>query len=276
MARAAEPGAAADELARRILASAKYRHLDEGLVRRVAAQAADRCADDGQAVKYAKRKLHQAVGAFTAGSPAAAVTGAVAAVRSGAADLRAASLAAMRAHASAAERARWLEPLYQQVADWCGTPASVADLACGLNPLAIPWMTLAPGASYWACEVDATLVTALAGLAEVMPVSLTVTGRDLVAAPPPLRADVALLLKTVTTLEQQAPGAAGRVLAALRCAHVVLSLPRRSLSGRRGYADDADAIAAAAVADSSYEIIARAQFGSEVLYHLAQAGQSPR
>jgi 16S rRNA (guanine(1405)-N(7))-methyltransferase len=258
----------ADDLTRSIRASAKYRSLDESLVRRVSAEAAQRFRDRKAAVKYARRKLHQAFGAFLSGSPAREVTGVVHAVRSGQADLRAAALPAMRAHASSAERAAWLEPFYDQVAQWCGIPDSVADLACGLNPLAIPWMALAPDASYWACEIDAELVAALAGLDEIMPVRLTAASCDLVTSPPALRADVALMLKTVTTIDQQSAGAAGRVLAALDCRHVVVSLPRRSLSGRREYSADPAAIAQDAAAGSRYLIRHVAAFGTELLYHL--------
>jgi 16S rRNA (guanine(1405)-N(7))-methyltransferase len=261
---------AADDLTRRIRASAKYGSLDESLVRRVSAEAAHRFRDRKAAVKYARRKLHQAFGAFLSGSPAREVTGVVQAVRSGQADLRAAALAAMPAHASSAERAAWLAPFYDQVAQWCGRPDSVADLACGLNPLAIPWMSLAADASYWACEIDAELVAALAGLSEIMPVRLTAASCDLVASPPALRADVALMLKTVTTIDQQSAGAAGRVLAALDCRHVIVSLPRRSLSGRRGYSADPAAIVQDAAAGSRYRIRHEAAFGTELVYHLTQ------
>jgi 16S rRNA (guanine(1405)-N(7))-methyltransferase len=264
--------AEADDLAARILSSAKYRGLDEALVRRVATEAAQRFRDRAQAVKYAKRKLHQAFGAFLNGSPVHAVNSVVTAVRSGT-DLRTAALSAMRAHASAAERADWLEPFYAQVADWCGTPESVVDLACGLNPLAIPWMRLTPGATYWACEIDRGLVTALAGLDEILPVHLTASTCDLVAAPPTAHADVTLLLKTVTTIEQQHAGSAARLLSGLDSKHVVLSLPRKSLSGKRDYSDDASAIVERALADGPYRLADEAAFGNESLYHLES---SPR
>jgi len=264
----ADPDAAVDDLTRRILGSAKYRSLDETLVRRVAAEATQRVANRKDAAKYAQRKLHQAVGAFLNGSPVAAVGAFVDAVAGGTAGTREAALAAMRAHASSAERAEWLSPLYDQVGEWCGAAGSVVDLACGLNPLAIPWMHLAAGARYAAFEVDGRLVEALAQLDGVMPVQLTATTCDLVAAPPAATADVALLLKTVTTLEQQRTGAAGRVLSGLACRHVILSLPRGSLSGRRAYVDDPAQIAAGAVAGSGYRIDAEATFGSEVVYHL--------
>ncbi len=287
MARMADSGAAAasaadarattaEALAGQILSSAKYGGLDAALVRRVAGEAAERFGNRGQALKYARRKLHQAFGAFLVGSPAQAVAGVVTAVRSGQADLREAAMSGMRAHASAAQRAGLLVPFYQQVAAWCGEPSSVADLACGINPLAIPWMQLAPQASYWACEIDEHLVAALAQLDPIMPARLTVTSRDLITAPPQLRADVAFLLMTVPTLEQQRKGAAGRLLAALDCRHVILSLPRRSITGRRQYANDAAALVREVIAGTGYQWDGQATFGDELACHLTPAAHSPR
>jgi 16S rRNA (guanine(1405)-N(7))-methyltransferase len=262
----------ADAVARQILASPKYRGLDPSLVRRVAGEAAQRSRDRGQALRYARRKLHQAFGAFLVGSPARAVADVVASVAAGRAGLREAAIDGMRAHASTAERIDWLVPFYQQVGAWCGPAGSVADLACGLNPLAMPWMRLAPGASYWACEIDRDLAGALRELDPVMPARLTVTTCDLVAAPPVLRADVALLLKTVTTLEQQRAGASRRVLSALNCRHVVLSLPRRSLGGRREYTDDARALVRKVTEGTPFRWSDEAVLGDELLSHLVRVG----
>lgn len=261
--------AVAEELARRVSATSKYRDLDATFLRRVTGEAAHRFRDRNQALKYAKRKLHQAFGAFLSGDPARAVAGVAEAVRSGRRDLKTAARAAMRAHASSAERIEWLEPLYERIAAWCGTPRSVVDLACGLNPLAIPWMALAPDATYWCCEVDSDLVAALNGLDEVMPAQITGATRDLVAAPPAVRADLALLFKTVTTLEQQRAGATRRVLAALDCRHVILTLPRRSLSGRREYTDEVPTtVIRDVVTGSGYGLSAVATFGDELVFHL--------
>ncbi len=267
-----KPATDATGLAARILGSAKYRHLDPGLVHRAAVDAVQRFKSRGEAEKYARRKLHQAFGAFASGSPAEAVSAMVAAVGSGPGDVREAARHAMRAHASSAERLAWLEPFYEQVTAWCGQPGSVADLACGLNPLAIPWMSLAPDARYWACEVDRALVAALARLDEIMPAAVQVVARDLVASPPELEADVAFLLKTVPTLQQQASDAADRVLRNLTCRHVILSFPRRSLSGRRGYSDDARASAERLAEAGSYQVTGEAEFGDEQVFHLEPGG----
>ena len=255
-----------DKLVSHILAAPKYRHLDEAFVRRVAADAALRFRDHNDAVKYAKRKLHQAFGAFLTGSPADAVRRCITAIGDGA-DVRDASRTAMRAHASTAERLPWLDPFYEKVSAWCGQTDSVVDLACGLNPLALPWLPLKPGGRYWCCDIDRDLVSALGDLGAAFPTAVEATTRDLLggAAIPP--ADLALLLKTVTTLEQQRTGAGRIVLASLDCPHVVLSVPRRSLSGRVSYVDDP---VRGAVEGTRYRIADQATFGDELVCHLVR------
>src|SRR5260370_42020707 len=96
-------------------------------------------------------------------------------------------------------------------------------------------MALAPDASYWACEIDTELVAALAGLDEIMPVRLTAASCDLVTSPPAVRGDVALMLKTVTTIDQQSAGGAGPALAAAECRHVIVWPPPPRLSVPRRY-----------------------------------------
>lgn len=266
MARTADPAA----VYRQVLASGKYRHLHEDFARRVAGEAAARFRDQNDAVRYAKRKLHQAFGAFLSGSPGDAVRACVDAVRSGV-PAREACLAAMRTHASTAERVPSLDAFYRQVADWCPGPRSVVDLACGLNPLALPWLAIGPDATYWCCDVDRDLMAAVAGLGEVFEVEVRAEPGDLLApaAVPP--ADLALLLKTLTTLEQQRAGATGAVLAALDAPQVVLTLPRSSLSAHRRYGEDPAGQLAKATAGTGYQLADRVALGDELVCLLARA-----
>jgi 16S rRNA (guanine(1405)-N(7))-methyltransferase len=260
------------EVARRVLVAPKYRALDPAVVDRFAAEAVARTRTPAEAVKHAKRKLHQAYGAFAAGSAARAVEACVDAVLAGA-DVRDACRAAMAAHASTAERVGHLDELAGTLAGWCGAPASVSDLACGLGPLAIPWLDLAPGAAYDCCDIDRDLVAALGRLDEILPVTLRARTCDLVAQPPPAPgADLVLLLKTPTTLEQQRPGATAVLLARLRAPHVVVSLPAGSLGGRRAYGTDAVATVERAAARTGYRVDGSARVGGEVVCHLTGRG----
>lgn len=253
-----------------VMASVKYADLDEEFVRRIAVEASERVRTQGDAVKYAKRKLHQAFGAFVTGSLGDAVRACATAIRSGV-PARTACLASMRRHSSTAERGAVLDQFYRQIETWCGRPSTVIDLACGLGPLAIPWLATGPDVRYWCCDIDRDLVGELPRLSEPFGVAVLAEPRDLArpAGLPP--ADLVLLLKTLNTLELQRTGAARDVLAALDAPRVVVSLSRGSLSARRRYADDPLEMIGTAMAGSSFRLTSRADFGSEALFLLERS-----
>ncbi|HEX7131001.1 MAG TPA: hypothetical protein VF228_00410 [Iamia sp.] len=260
----------AEPLVERVLASAKYRGLDPAFVARVVTESRAAGRSDADVVKAAKRRLHQAVGAFTAGRPVAALGRAREALAADPGD-RAALVAAMRAHASSAERVAHLDAVAALLVDWVGRPASVLDLACGLGPLATPWLDLADGCRYWCCDVDRGLVDGLRALAPRLPVDLVVETVDLVTEVVAEPAEVALALKAVTTLDQQRPGRAAVVLGALRCADVVVSVPSRSLGGGRRYTDPLDQVRRTAAA-AGLDVLADRAIGVEHYVHLRVLG----
>ncbi|HMJ76700.1 MAG TPA: hypothetical protein VK507_12050, partial [Iamia sp.] len=190
-----------DPLVARVLAGPKYRGLDPAFVARVVAEVRPTVRSDAEAVKVAKRRLHQAFGAFTGGKPAIALERAAAALAIDPDD-RDALVLAMRAHASTAERVAHLDEVAGLLASWVGRPASVIDLACGLGPLATSWLDLAPGCRYWCCDIDRAMVDGLRAVAPFLPVDLTAETVDLVTRTVTEPADVALALKVVTTLDQ--------------------------------------------------------------------------
>ena len=64
----------------------------------------------------------------------------------------------MARHASTRERLSILDEFYPTLFGDLPPVNSVLDLACGLNPLALPWMGLAPDAVYHACDIYADQV----------------------------------------------------------------------------------------------------------------------
>ena len=248
------------EIVERVLRSSRYRDVDRALLARFADEELPRARNADDAVKRVKRRLHQAVGAFRgAAGPdalAASWTGDV-----GAAAFRVACAEALRTHASTRERIASLEAFYAGIWSVTGLPVTLMDLGCGLNPLTLPWMGLRPEATYLASDVDRRPLAAVASFLELVGQPHAVEVRDLVASPPAGRADVALLLKLVPTLDRQGPDAAARLVRALRVRHAVVSFPKRSLAGRgkgleRSYRDRLDRLVAdagrvSAVADAS-------------------------
>lgn len=221
------------EIVERVRRSSRYRDVDANLVARLAAEELPKARSADDAVKRVKRRLHQAVGAFRNERP----TDVLAAVRDAwngdltASALRAACADVMRSHASTRERLPYLDPLYMRIWETTGIPATLLDVGCGLGPLALPWMGIG-NATYVATDVDQRPLQAVDAFLEMVGQPHSVRAMDVVASIPDDRADVALLLKLVPTLDRQDPGAAVRLIRGLNVRHAVVSFPARSLGGR--------------------------------------------
>ena len=215
------------EIVQRIRSSSRYRAVDAALIARLAAEELPKARNVDDAVKRVKRRLHQAVGAFRSARGEAGQ--AWPAEDSSA--LRAACLAAMRGHASTRERAAYLDTFYAPIWEVTGVPRSLLDLGCGLHPLGLPWMGIGD-ATYHATDVDEAALETASGFLEAVGQQHDAQGRDLATDVPDETADVALLLKLVTTLDRQDADAATRLLRGLHVDHAVVSFAARSLGGR--------------------------------------------
>jgi 16S rRNA (guanine(1405)-N(7))-methyltransferase len=147
----------------------------------------------------------------------------------------------------------------------------VLDLACGLNPLAIPWMPLAPGAAYTACDVYADLADFLDGCWPRFGVAGRAFVHSLLDGPPPVRADVALLLKALPCLEQLDRSISLPLLDAIDAPLLFVSFPGQSLGGReKGMRENYAERFRALVAARPWQI-EQHDFGSEIVFRVRKA-----
>ncbi|MEZ4726853.1 MAG: hypothetical protein R3E79_06935 [Caldilineaceae bacterium] len=225
-----------DELAllvEAVLAGAKYRHLDPALVRAIGEQELRKRRNRKEAVKATKNKLHQTVGAYWTGGQAYADW--LAELQASAQDcgvMRTVCRTLMQQHASTRERLPLLEEFYATI--FAGLPPMrrVLDLACGLNPLTIPWMPLAPGAIYHACDIDGEQMAFLQAALPLLGVQGDATVCDLLQPTAFPASDVVLLLKTIPCLEQIDKEIGPQLLTALHAPVLIVSYPAQSLGGR--------------------------------------------
>lgn len=228
-----------DALVNAVRESPKYATLAPDFVRAVTVREAAKYPKFKEAVKATRNKLHQVAGAYLDKPPDYARW---------LADLEAApDLLARRvicerlmaAHASTRERLLLLETFYTEifaaVVAEIGAIDSVLDLACGLNPLAVPWMPLPEGASYFAYDVYDDMA---AFFNRALPL-LGITHADAHAVDvtqglPAVSADVALIIKAIPCLQQLDKAAGRRVLEAVdgRVRAIVVTYPAFSLGGR--------------------------------------------
>lgn len=229
--------------------SKRYSGLAPATVRRVARRALVSSGGDvTDAVKRTKRGLHEIYGAYVPGGAPPyrsilrkleeAVTDADPgsaddAVPGGAGErTREVLVGAMRAHASTRERLPSLERFYREIFDRVPAPATVRDLACGLNPLAAPWMGLPASTGYRASDIDAPQMEFLDHALDLLGVRHETAVADLLDDPVSAPADLTLLLKTVPCLEKQRAGAGWELLDAVNSPTLVVTFPTKSL-GRR-------------------------------------------
>ncbi|MDZ4160089.1 MAG: hypothetical protein U1B80_09915 [Anaerolineaceae bacterium] len=244
---------ALNELVAAVQQAARYRTLDPGLVRWIGAQELNKRRNIKEAIKATRSRLHQVAGAYLpAGLDCQRWIEALEGVgRSlNEPELQALCRQWMAHHASTRERLPLLSSFYVRVLTPLAPVRSLLDLACGLNPLALPWMPLAPDAPYYACDIYTDLVDFLNRFMEH-------TGRrggasvcDLTRPlhHPPVQ--VALLLKALPCLEQLDKRLPERLLDSICAEVVVVSFPARSLRGRskgmvENYGDRFERLAAA-------------------------------
>ena len=199
--------------------SAKYRHMSDAVVRQVVVREWEMGQPEKAVVKAAKKKLHQIGGAFFVGKVrynAWLATLTEAAATGDSLKLQTVCQTIMEHHASTRERTAILDALYPKILAHTGPVKSILDLACGLNPLTIPWMSLDRNTRYYACDIYEDLVLFLG---QVMPI-LGVDGQsftcDLSQKIPTEAVDLALVMKTLPTLAQQNKGADKRLLSTLQ------------------------------------------------------------
>jgi 16S rRNA (guanine(1405)-N(7))-methyltransferase len=139
----------------------------------------------------------------------------------------------MQAHATTRERLPVLDDFYRRIFLVTGQPQSLLDIACGLNPLAFPWMNLPTSTRYCAFDIHQKRIDFLNHFFTLQGLPPLAKRQDVLLDYPQEEAEVALILKEVHRFERRRPGCTLPLLDALRVRYLVISLPTQSLSGRR-------------------------------------------
>lgn len=260
-----------DEVVRKIAESAKYRTVCDDLIRAIGRRELAACRNVKEAVKATKNKLHQVAGAYLDSDPDyARWLEMLTAAREGPEAFRRTCLEIMQHHASSRERVALLPSFYADTLAGLAPIHSILDVACGLNPLAISWMPLAAGGTYYACDIYSDQIAFLNAFFELAGVDGHATACDLVTAPPTVQVDVALALKILPPLEQLGKNNGIRLLRALNARHLLVSFPARSLGGRnKQMVEHYEAGFRAMIQDEGWEV-ERFEYATELVFRVTK------
>ena len=258
-----------EQLVQAVRESAKYRHVSEELIRRLGVRELARRRNLKEAIKETKNTLHQVAGAYLDNTPRYA---------DGLARLTAdpaghdALTRMMAQHASTRERLPHLSDFYSTLFADLPPLRSILDLACGLNPLALPWMGLPPDVRYDAYDLYGDMMAFLNEFFRLSHPNAAAHAADVITHPPTQQADLALILKFLPVLEQTERGLTLDWLRCLPAPILIVTFPTRSLGGRgRGMAENYEARFSALIQQTDWRV-ERFLFPNELAFRIHKTG----
>jgi len=245
-------------LAKAILESPKYRGLDlcAETVHDLLARELPLHRSQKDAVKAVRKKLHNVVAPYLGDPDYAEMADQLERAFQEGRSRETCSLI-LSSHASTRERLEILDEFYPRLFDLTGTPQSILDLACGLNPFTFPWMFSASGTvssasgtvssasgtvssarvQYHAYDIHKPRVQLINRFFELQGLAPLAEVRDILIHPPEIAADVAFFFKEAHRFEQRQRGCNRAFWQALRVRWLLVSLPPASLTGRHSLID---------------------------------------
>jgi 16S rRNA (guanine(1405)-N(7))-methyltransferase len=225
-----------------ILSSSKYKDVCSDLIADIGARELQKRRSLKEAIKATKNKLHQVSAAYLV-DPRQEYASWLQNLRM-IIDDKPADLSinkytelknwcrtTMSHHASTRERLPILDDFYPTLFSHLPPIHSILDLACGLNPLALPWMPLSSDITYYACDIYHTMMVFLQDYMNAIGLTGQTFACDVLTACPTTSVDVAFLLKTLPCLEQINPQAILSLLERINARYLVISYPLHSLGG---------------------------------------------
>lgn len=128
-------------------------------------------------------------------------------------------------HVSTRERCPDLAGVYRYVFEHTGLPSSVADFACGIQPIALPFMGLKKGSVYRAYDINGPRVEFLNHFILSLGYGGGAFSRDILADTPTEHTDVALFFKEAHRFENRRKGCVEGFIERMNADVVVVSLP---------------------------------------------------
>lgn len=218
-----------------IKSSKKYRDTNEVTVRALAEEALRQHKKVKPAVKAVRARLHSIMAPYL-GDPdydAAAAQLTAAYASQDLAHIRQTCWEIMAQHLSTRERLPLLADFYTQIFAHTGPPTTILDIACGLNPLALPWMNLPHLSAFYAYDIHEPRIQFLNHFLQLNGLRPQAILQDVALTFPQEEGDVALFLKEMPRFERNYHGLGRPLLEALPVRHIVLSFPEVSTHGGR-------------------------------------------
>lgn len=182
-------------------------------------------------------------------------------------DLKRFCLGVLNTHASTRERVPINAEFYSGLFAATGTPAVILDLACGMQPFALPWMNLPPSTQYFAYDLHQPRIDLINAFFQHISQAGRAIKQDILLDPPADEAAIVFFFKEAHRFEQRENGSVRTFLHRLASRQILLSLPVETLSGRRSMLDQDRRLVASACADTNWQVN-ELLFSTEIVFFI--------
>ncbi len=244
-------------MAQRIRSMRKYQALDipeetlADLITRELAQS----ISPKKAEQKVREKLHQIIAPYL-GDPDynAAMIQLESAAAAGGDALRVWALEMLSSHASTRERIPWMAAFYEKIFSFTSVPDSIADLACGMNPFALPWMNLPKTTRYFAYDLHAPRVKLIDRFLSLAERDGLAVQRDILVSPPEETVDIVFFFKEAHRFEARRRGSCAEFFRRANTHWIVVTLPTENLTGTHQMRQRQLSLVEKAVAGSNWQL----------------------
>jgi 16S rRNA (guanine(1405)-N(7))-methyltransferase len=227
-----------EQMISNLLSIKKYRGLDlpRETIRDLIHQCQSIARDSREAEKQVRKKLHNIVAPYLEDLDYATVIDQVNSISSeNTSAMKEICRGVLEQHASTRERMPIMEAFYQQIFQITGSPGSILDLACGLNPFTLPWMALPSTTTYDAYDLHQPRIDLLNQFFARIDRPYRAEKRDVLVNPPINQADVAFFFKEAHRFEQRQHGCNRNFWQSLNVKYLIVSLPTMNMKGSHSF-----------------------------------------
>ncbi|MHB8134814.1 MAG: class I SAM-dependent methyltransferase [Anaerolineaceae bacterium] len=224
-----------EAIVKEVQKGSKYRSVHEDLVRNIAAIEIKKGRSNKETIKAVRNKIHQVGSAYQPlGIDYNQLINQLQTLPKDMYDPRVKEFCreAMGLHASTRERLDILETFYSTCLSNLTPIHSLLDLACGLNPLTLPWIPIRKDAKIFACDIYTDQIDFLNQFFSYFNIQGKAFCCDLTQEIPALETQITFILKTIPCLEQIDKHIGQRLLSGIQSKYLLISFPAQSLGGR--------------------------------------------
>ena len=171
----------------------------------------------------------------------------------------------MSKHASTRERLPHLDEFCGKLRKIIGSPGTVLDLACALDPLMLLWLDLPAEVNFFAYDIHKPRLEFLSQFFALKYPSARAIHQDILGEPPEIEADCAFFFKEAHRFEKRQSGCNDAFFSAVRAPLLLVSLPAADLSGHHSLVDYHTQLIDKACAGRGWGI-EQDQVGNELLF----------